>query len=216
MLKLTIKKRETGKAAKLRAAGEMPAVFYGAKEPSTSVTVSEKAFEKLWREAGESSVITLEGLGEEKEALIHDVDVDPVTERPRHADFYIVEKGQTVKVGVPLEFTGVSPAVKDLGGILIKVMHEIEIEALPKNLPHEIEVDISKLAELNSKIYVKDLTLPEGAVAEADGEEVVALVEEYKEEVVEEERTLEDIEVQERGKKEEEGEGEAAAEESEK
>lgn len=213
MLTLQVEKRNTGKVKKEQAASSMPAVFYGAKEPSTSIAVSRKEFEKVWRKAGESTIITLAGIGEDKEALIHEVDTDPVTDRPRHADFYVIEKGKTLKVDVPLEFVGVAPAVKDLGGILVKVLHEIEIEALPKNLPHIISVDISSLTSLESKLYIKDIALPEGVVAQDDADEVVALIEEYREEEVVPERTLEDIEVAERGKKVEEGEeGEDASE----
>lgn len=204
MLTLNVEKREPGNNLLLRKKGNMPAVFYGAKEEATAVSVSQKDFEKLWKEAGESTVITLEGVGDGKEVLIHDVDIDPVTDKPRHADFYVLEKGKTVTVGIPLEFVGVSSAVKDLGGILIKAMHEIEIEVLPKNLPHNIEVDLSLLSALDSKIHVKDLKLPEGAIAQADADDVVALVEEYREEVEAPERSIDDIEVAERGKKEEE------------
>ncbi len=98
MLTLQVEKRNTGKVGKGQAASSMPAVFYGAKEPSTSIAVSRKEFEKVWRKAGESTIITLAGLGEDKEALIHEVDTDPVTDRPRHADFYVIEKGKTMRI----------------------------------------------------------------------------------------------------------------------
>ena len=130
----------------------MPAVFYGPKEETTPVTISEKDFVKVWREAGESSVIELSGVGDAKEVLIHEVDVDPVSGTPRHADFYVIEKGKKVTVGIPLTFEGVAPAVKELGGILVKVMHEIEIEVMPKDLPHDIVVDISSPKHFDSQI----------------------------------------------------------------
>jgi large subunit ribosomal protein L25 len=118
----------------------------------------------------------LTGLGAAKDALINDVEFDPVSGAPLHADFYAIEKGQTVTVSVPLEFDGVSPAVKDLGGILTKVMHELEIECEPKDLPHAVHVDISKLTDLDSQILVSDLNLPKSAKISAAPEEVVAMI----------------------------------------
>ncbi|OGG48122.1 hypothetical protein A2761_00615, partial [Candidatus Kaiserbacteria bacterium RIFCSPHIGHO2_01_FULL_51_33] len=152
------------------------------------------------------SVISLSGVGEEKEALIHDVDFEPITGEPRHADFYIIEKGRKVQVKVPLNFIGIAPAVKEMGGILVKVIHEVEVEAIPKDLPHEIEVNISKLENFESKIEVKDITVPTGVKILAKPDEVVALVSEAKEEELEvapEAVDLSAIEVEKRGKEEE-------------
>lgn len=206
MLKLQIEKR-TGDAADVRKAGNIPAVFYGPKEASTPISVVEGEFMKAWREAGESTIVTLTGLGEDHDSLIHDVELDPVTDKVRHIDFYIVEKGKKVQVSVPLEFVGEAAAVKTLGGILIKVLHELEIEALPKDLPHAIEVDITPLADFEAQIKVSDLKFPAGITAITDAEEVVALVQEAKEEV-EEAPTAIDMDSigvsVEKGKKEEE------------
>ncbi|KKT13103.1 MAG: 50S ribosomal protein L25 [Parcubacteria group bacterium GW2011_GWC1_43_30] len=102
-------------------------------------------FLKVWKEAGASSIVTLETPEGIKESLIQDVDLDPITGTPRHADFYIFEKGHKLEVELPLEFVGISPAVKDLGGMLVKVLHELKIEAMPKDLPHNIKVDVSVL-----------------------------------------------------------------------
>src|SRR6185312_7226073 len=117
---------------------------------------------------GESSVISLTGLGTAKDALIHEVEFDVVTGKPLHADFYAIQKGQTVTVSIPLEFDGISPAVKDLGGILTKVMHDLEIECEPKDLPQAIHVDISTLTGLDSQILVSDLNLPKSAKISAE------------------------------------------------
>jgi large subunit ribosomal protein L25 len=125
---------------------------------------------------------------------------------PIHADFYAIQKGQTVTVSVPLEFDGVSPAVKDMAGILTKVMHEIEIECEPKDLPHAIHVDISKLIDLDSQILVSDLTFPKSAKISVEQDEVVATISVAKEEVEEVAAPpdLSTIEIsEERGKKEE-------------
>jgi large subunit ribosomal protein L25 len=192
--------------------------MYGRREKSTSISVDQKAFEKVLKAAGESTVITLKGVGADKEALIHEVDVDPVSGVPRHADFYVIEKGQRVSVSVPLEFEGVAPAVKDLGGILVKVLHELEIEVEPKELPHAIHVDISSLATLDDQIKVKDLSFPPSAKVQLDADEVVAMIDVAKEEPVEEAPAdLSSIELsEERGKKEEEISGEERAPEEKK
>jgi large subunit ribosomal protein L25 len=205
---LPVRIREGKKTLKqLRGGKEMPAVFYGPKEKSTPIAIETDAFKKLWKKAGESTVITLTGDGIDKEALIHEVNVNPVTGEPRHADFYVMEKGKKVTVSVPLEFIGIPPAVKELGGVLVKVMHEIEIEVLPKDLPHNITVDVTSLNDFENRIFAKDIVIPESAELITDAEDVVALVNEVQEEKEPEvELTLEDIEVEQKGKKPEEGE----------
>jgi large subunit ribosomal protein L25 len=206
-MELAVEKRDIKKnPASLRREGFLPGVVYGRSEPSTPVTINRKEFEKVFRQAGESSVITLTGLGDGKDALIHEVTVHAVSGVPLHADFYAIQKGQTVTVSVPLEFEGVSPAVKDLGGILVKVIYEIEMELLPKDLPHAITVDISKLATLDDQIKVKDLALPPSAVLTIDTDEVVAMISVAQEETEEAApMDLSQIETSvERGKKEEE------------
>ena len=151
-------------------------------------------------------MIDLVGKGVEAEALIYDIDRDPVTDEPRHADFYVFEKGKKIEISVPLEFVGVSPAVKDMGGTLLKVMHEIEIEALPKDLPHNIGVDISSLINFDSQILAKDINLPQGVVLATRPEEVIASVYETKEEVEEAAPVdLSSIEVQKKGKRSQRG-----------
>ena len=207
MLKLETKPRKVGeKLEHIREEGFIPAVFYGKKQASTPVSVNLIDFVKIWKKAGETSVVTLSTPEGELEALIKDIDLEPVTETPRHADFYVFEKGQKIELEVPLEFVGVAPAVKDLSGILIKVLHEVTVEALPKDLPREIPVDISSLVTFESQILAKDLALPTGVELKTSPDEVVALVAEPKEEVVEEAPVdLSAIEVEKKGKKEEEG-----------
>lgn len=205
-MKLTIQKR-TETADAVRAAGNIPAVFYGPKAESTPITVNGPEFMKVWRQAGESSVITLTGLGEDHDALIHEISKDPVRDTVTHVDFYVIEKGKKVQVAVPLEFVGEAAAVKTLGGVLIKVIHELEIEAMPKDLPHAIEVDISSLADFDAQIKVSDIKLPAGVTAQIEADEVVALVSAPKEEVEEESGPIDMSAIgisEERGKKEEE------------
>ncbi len=209
-MQLAIRPREQGqKAQALREQGVLPAVLYGRKEEATPISIDYKEFLKVFAAAGESSVITLEGVGASKEALIHAVDMDPVSNQPIHADFYVIEKGKPVTVSVPLSFEGVSPAVKDLGGVLVKVMHELEIEVLPAELPHALVVDISALKEIGDQIMVKDLPLPKSAAPSVEGDEVVAMVSAVEEETAEAApMDISQIEVQERGKKEEPAETE--------
>jgi large subunit ribosomal protein L25 len=213
-MELTVEKRDSKKSsATLRGKGILPAVIYGRKEESTPIAVDRKTFEKLYKQAGENTVVTIKGLGEDKDTLIHEVVVDAVTGVALHADFYAIAKGQTVTVAIPIEFDGESPAVKELGGILVKVMHELEIEVPPKDLPHALHADISKLKTLEDKITVADLKLPASAKITADVEEVVAMIDVAKDEPVEEAAMdITQIEMSvEKGKKEEEGaEGEAA------
>lgn len=176
-MELTVEKRASEvKAKALRDKGVLPAVIYGRSEESTPIAVDLKTFSKLYKAAGESSVITLKGLGADKQVLIHEVEFDAVSGAPIHADFYAIQKGQKVTVSVPLEFDGVSPAVKDLGGILTKVMHELEMTVEPGELPHAIHVDISTLVGLDSQIKVSDLKLPKSAEIEIDADEVVATI----------------------------------------
>ena len=183
---LTVEKREIQtKPKSLREKGILPAVIYGRKEESTPIAIDAKQFEKVFKAAGESTVLTLKGLDQDKQALIQEVDFDAVSGEPLHADFYVIEKGQTVTVSVPFEFAGVSPAVKDKGGILVKVMHELEVECEPKDLPRAIRVDVSSLVELEDQIKIKDLGLSAALKLSIDTDEVVAMIDVAKEEPVE-------------------------------
>jgi large subunit ribosomal protein L25 len=208
MLILNAKTRELkSDKAQMRKGGDIPAVFYGPKEASTPIIINEVEFMKAYKEAGESSIITLKIGSDEHDTLLKDVQFDAVSLRPLHADFYVIEKGKKLRVNVPLEFVGVSPAVKNLGGILVKVAHEIEIEAMPKNLPHNIVVSIDGLVDFNAQVHAGDLTLPEGVELISGKDEVIALVKEPKEEKEEVAAPvdLSSIEVEKKGKKDEEG-----------
>jgi len=203
MITLKVEARDIAtKLDSLRKAGKIPAVFYGKKEPSTPISINTVDFLKVWKQAGESSVVVLETPDGEKESLIHDIDFDPVKSTPRHADFYVFEKGHKVEVEVPLEFEGVAPAIKDLGGSLVKVVHALRIEAMPKDLPHDLKVDITSLIDFTSQILAKDIALPSGVVSLEKPEEVVALVSAPRAEKAEEEIPidLDAIEVEKKGK----------------
>ena len=148
----------------------------------------------------------------EHEVLIHEIDVHPLSGDIRHADFYVIEKGKKVKVSVTLIYDGISPAVKDKGAILVKVRREVEVEAAPRDLPHEIKVDISKLVEFTDVVKAKDLAIPAGVELKIGGEEVIASISEAKEEVEEAPAAIDmsAIEVEAKGKEVKEGEAGAA------
>jgi large subunit ribosomal protein L25 len=213
MLSLDIKKRDMKVSAdNVRKSGSIPAVFYGPKETSTPIVVDTIQFKKTWKKAGSSSVIILKDeAGNEHESLIHDVDIHPLTDEPRHADFYVIEKGKKVKVAVPLVFEGVSPAVKDLAGILVKVRRDLDIEAAPRDLPQSIIVDISKLALLTDVILAKDLPVPTGVEIKIPADEVIASIAVAREEVEEAPTPIDvsSIEVEAKGKEAKEGEAPA-------
>jgi large subunit ribosomal protein L25 len=198
----------------LRKGGKMPAVFYGKKNAPTPITIAQKDFMKIWKVAGESGVVSIKTDKGSVDTLIKEVSFNPVTDLPVHADFYVFEKGKKIELDVPLEFIGVSPAVKDLGASLVKVLHEIKISADPQHIPHDIKVDISTLIDFDSQILAGDLSLPTGVDLIELPTEVVAATARPREEKEEETAPvdLSTIEVEKKGKKEEEGAGEATPE----
>ncbi|MEK7610516.1 MAG: 50S ribosomal protein L25 [Patescibacteria group bacterium] len=209
MLKLRAEKRTIfGKQLRaVRAGGWLPLVAYGRRDQPESLQVLARDFQKIWHQAGESTVIGLEVTGEdERPVLIHEVTHHPVTNEVVHADLYVIEKGQKLEVNVPLQFIGLPPAVKNLGGILIKVLHELAIEALPKDLPAYLEVDTTALETVESQILVKDIKIPAGVTVKNRPDEVVASIDVPKEEeeTPAEPVDLTQIEVEKKGKKDEE------------
>lgn len=185
--------------------GFIPAVYYGSHAASTPIFINAIEFKKVLQAAGESSSITLVTEHGNENAMIQDVQFDPVKHMPIHADFYVIEKGQKVHVKTPIEFVGESQAVKD-GGVLVKVMHELSVEGEPSKLPHEFTVDISALTTKDSVIKVGDIKLPSGVeLYHVTLEDVVASIAEAKEESEEAAAPdLSTIEVEQKGKKEEE------------
>lgn len=208
------KRSKTEKLYAIRNNGMVPAVVYGAQVENTLVSVLSTDFIKILKVAGETSTIVLDiaGATEKDKAtkidvLIHEVQVDPVKGFPVHVDFLAVDMNKVVEVTVPLEFIGTAKAEKDGFGTLVKVMHEINIEALPKDLPHNIEVDVSFISTLEDFIHAKDLKLPKGVVLMTEGSDIVALVAAAKEEKEVAPVDLSAIEVEKKGKKEEETAG---------
>ncbi len=161
----------------LRKTGMIPAVLYGHNVPTAHIAVSQNEFEKVARKAGESSLVSLDvaTLGV-RNVLIHDVQKDIVKSQPIHVDFYEVSMTEKLQTMVQLDFIGESIAVKALGGVLVKVLDEIEIECLPANLPHNLPVDIGTLATFDDTIQVKDIQVSAGVTVLTPLEEVVAKI----------------------------------------
>ncbi|MAZ30012.1 50S ribosomal protein L25 [bacterium] len=206
---LEVKARE-GKLIPARELGDIPAVVYGPKQESLSLAVDKQTFEKLFAEAGESTIITLEGLTEPIEVLVQDVAFNPERGGVVHVDFYAIERGKELTTNVSLEFVGEAPAEKE--GTVVKAMQEVEVTTRPSLLPPSIEVDLTKLDTVDAQIFVKDLPVAEGVTIENDPESVVATIAVAKEEPEEEAEApdMDAIEVEAKGKEEE---AEAPAEE---
>lgn len=183
MLELNAQIRDiVGKKVKtLRNKGLVPAVLYGANIKSTSLEVKYKELEKIYKEAGENTLVKLKVKGgkkneDEQNVLIHDIERDSLTEKFIHVDFYAVRMDKPITAHVPLVFEGMSSAVDVDGGVLVKNLMEIEVEALPANLPHEIKIDISTLKTFDDLIYIKDLKIPNNVKILARPEDIIASV----------------------------------------
>lgn len=154
------KRTVTGKQVnKLRKNGKMPSVLYGNKLETQHIEIDEKEFYRAFKTAGESSIVNLVVDGKAQPVIIHDVQNHYLTGQPIHADFLAVDMTEKIKVNIPLQFVGESLAVKSLGGTLVKNLSEVEVECLPAELPHQIEVDISALATFDDAIRVSDLKI---------------------------------------------------------
>jgi len=148
---------------KLRKNGQIPAVLYGHNLPNLALTINQSEFEKAFKKAGESTIIDLlTEDGKKHPVLVHDVQKHYLTSAPIHVDFYEVSMTEKLKAKVALEFTGESKAVKELGGVLVKVVTEVEVECLPADLPHNIPISIGNLNTFEDVIHVKDLKIPNG------------------------------------------------------
>jgi large subunit ribosomal protein L25 len=177
-LSAKIRKIQGKKVQALREKGVLPVVLYGPKIKNESLEVSLKDFEKILKEAGESTLISLEveGKKEKNLVLIHEIKLDPLTSKPTHADFYQPILTDEIQVKIPLIIEGEAPAVKTLGGTLVKNISEIEVKALPQSLPKEIRVNVGKLETFEDNVLIKDLSLPEGVKILRNPEEIIAHV----------------------------------------
>lgn len=165
---------------KLRAEGYIPAELYGRGVENIHIKVKEKDFNKALKEAGESTIVTVVLEGAQYPVLIHDIQRDLLGEKVTHIDLYRVKMDEEVATYVPIKFIGEAPAVREFGGVLVKSLEEVEIEALPADLPHALEVDLSILKELHQSIHIKDIALPKGVKVLIDEETAVATITEQR------------------------------------
>ncbi len=206
-MELTVQKRDIfGKAVKaLKKDGLAPAELYGHNIENSHLSIAAKDFKKVFKEAGENTVINLVLENQKFPALIYDVQLDSLTGELRHVDFYAVRMDEKIRTKVPLEFTGESPAVKQ-GGVLVKLKKEIEVESLPADLPGAIKVNLEKLAELHNSVYIKDLAIPKAVKIFLDPDTAVAtIIEQTKEEAAPAAASVEDVKVEGEEKKKEKG-----------
>ena len=180
-IELKATRREiTGRAVKhLRNEGILPAVVYGKGQESISLQVPMKEFEKTLKQAGESTLVYVQvDDGAAIPTIINDVTRDSLTDDIIHADFYKVNLSEKIKTNVPVVFIGEAPAVVELKGIFVRNVNEMEVEALPQDLPHEISVDISVLKNFGDQVLLKDINLGPKIKLIGDDNEIVATVQE--------------------------------------
>jgi large subunit ribosomal protein L25 len=164
-----------GKVKSIRDAGFVPAVLYGKDQEPISLQVTQKDFNKAFHLAGESTLIYVNVDGATYPTIIHDIARHPASDDIIHADFYKVNLKEKIKTMIPVVFTGESQAVKD-GGILIRNINEVEVEALPQDLPHEVAIDISLLGAFGDQILLKDIKLGDKIQVHGHAEEIIATV----------------------------------------
>lgn len=176
-IKLHAQKRDiTGRKVKrLRKEGLVPANVYGKKTKSVSIFLKREEFEEIYKEAGETSVVKLliEGEKEERPILIVNLQVNPVTEEPLHADLRQIVLTEKVTARIPIELEGEAPVVEQKLGILIQTVSEIEVEALPMDLPEKFVVDVSEMAKVGDEIKTKDLKVDKKKIELKIGEDLV-------------------------------------------
>lgn len=176
-LKVQLREITGKKVNKFLHQGLIPAVMYGRKASSQNLWVKKVDFVKVYKQSGENTLIELEiENGQKANVLIHDVQFNPINDNFSHVDFFQVRMDEKVETSIPLEFIGEAPAVKELGGIFLKGLDEIEISCLPADLPSKIEVDISCLKTFDNNIKVKDINVSNKINILTDKETVVASI----------------------------------------
>lgn len=164
------------KVKKLRREGLMPANIYGREMKSTAVQVSMADFQSLYNEVGETGIIDVTVDNTAHPSLIKNLQWDYQRHLPLHADFFKVNLKEKIKAMVPVTLTGEAQAVKENIGTLLHILNEVEVEALPEELPDEIEVDVTNLAQVDDQILVSDISVPTGVTVISDGGQLVAKI----------------------------------------
>lgn len=205
-LSLPVEARGNVSRQALDKADVIPAVVYGPKQEAVSLRIARADFERVFKISGESTIIVLEGLDEPIDVLVHSVDFHPSRGGIVHVDFYAFERGKEMTTDIPLTYTGEAP-VEKTGGMVSHVLHEVTVTCRPSNLPKEIMVDVSSLDTEGSYLTIADLVMPEGVTIEHEPTETVAVAQGEREEDPEEAPEavdMESVEVEEKGKGEEE------------
>jgi len=162
----------------MRKKGFVPAVLYGHKTEPQMFWIHYVDFSKLYAKAGESSIIELTSeTGKKVNVIVQDVQTEPLSGRFSHIDFFQVRMDEKLETHIPLEFIGEAPAVRELGGMLLKPVEEILVSCLPKDLPRSISVDLSILKTFEDHIQIKDLKLPSGVEVMTEMDTTIALIE---------------------------------------
>jgi large subunit ribosomal protein L25 len=157
-------------------------VVYGPKQESLMIEINKVDFNKIFKEAGESTILEMQGIDKPIDVLIKEVEFSALRGGITHVDLYAVEKGKEMHAEVPLNFIGEAPATKN-GAVVNKVLHEVTVTCLPQDLPNHIDVDLSGLEVAESRIVIADLTVPKGVKITQAGDEVVVMAEAFTERV---------------------------------
>jgi large subunit ribosomal protein L25 len=193
-IQLGVKKRDVvGKQVRtLRREGFVPAVVYGPESDPLNLSIDQLELRAVLMQAGGTQLIELNvDSGENIPTLARHVQRDPVRGDLMHVDFYRVSMNRPISADVPVILVNESPIVSSGGAVVIHPMSSLSIEALPAALPPHIEVDMSLLQEVGDQLLVEDLNLPEGAVAQVDGAELVVKLD-YPRQIIEEEEEEEE------------------------
>lgn len=178
-LRLTVAARTKQQRAKtLRKEQQVPCVIYGNKVENTMGSCQEQELHRIYKAAGESTIVELEVEGKNIPVLIHSLTFDPVTDRYAHVDFYAVDMTKELTTHVPVHTSGEAPAVKNLSAILVNVQTEVKVTCLPKDLPHSFTVDLGKLNEFGDTITIADIQVPSGVKINEEPETVLLIVQE--------------------------------------
>ena len=189
-IQLEAKKRTIeGKQVKaLRRAGQIPAIVYGGGEDPISIELDAKETTKIITQTSASTLISLKVGKDDHRVLLRDIQYDVISRMPIHVDFLRVEMDTAIRTTVPIEFIGEAPGVKEQGGVLVTGLSELEIEALPADLPDKVTVDLEVLTEIDSMVTVGDIFVGKGVDVLTESEEVIAhIVYQEVEEIEEEE-----------------------------
>lgn len=200
------------KVKKLRREGFLPANVYGKGLDSTAIQVKLSDFQTVFKEVGETGLIDLHVNGEKRPVLVKNMHQTFPHHIPLHVDFYQVNLKEKVKTMIPIVLTGEAPAVTEKLGMLLQTLAEVEIEALPEELPENIEISVENLAAVEEQLTVGDLKAPEGVTILTAPDQVIAKIGELVVEEPEPETPAEGEEGAEAAAEGEAGEGEAKEE----